>query len=456
MKRIIGMIVIVLAGVFFLFTCDKKAEIDARPISVVYFTQDLSPEGLVKLYQKVNKNIQGNVAIKLHSGEPHGPNILPMEMVAALQKSIPNSVLADTNSLTPGGRDTTQKHRETLRINGLTFAPFDILDEDGGTNFPVNGKHFREISLGKHLKNYASMVVLTHFKGDTLSGFGGSLKNIATGNADEAGKRQIHKSTDRTLWGITKAPFMERLVESAKATIEHFKPHIVYINVLRNMSVDCDCAGQSAAPVKAQDIGILASADPVALDQATIDMVYALPEAEAKDLKERIESREGLHQLEYAEELKLGTRRYKLVSIDNRPYGIEEAKQQIQSGTLSGALLKGNKIVAPLKGKGIQSLMSLLYTNPAIFKDATLVDKVVGRAVALIAAYTGVRTVYGEVMSEDALQILQENNIPASYGKLVPKLTAAKGKGIDPIDAIVYDIVNPEVGVETLKRQLMN
>ncbi len=455
MKRIIGMIVIVLAGLFLLFRCDKKAEIDARPISMVYFTQDLSPEGLVKLYQKVNKNIQGHVAIKLHSGEPHGPNILPIDMVAALQKSIPGSVLADTNSLTPGGRDTTQKHRETLRINGLTFAPFDILDEDGGINFPVNGKHLREISLAKHLKNYASMVVLTHFKGDTLSGFGGSLKNIATGNADLTGKRQIHKSTDTNLWGITKAPFMERMVESAKATIDYFKPHIVYINVLRNMSVDCDCAGQSAAPVKAHDIGILASTDPVALDQATIDMVYALPQAEVKDLKERIESREGLHQLEYAEELKLGTRLYKLVSIDNRPYGIEEVKQQIQSGTAAGALLKSNKIVAPLKGKGIQSLMSLLYTNPNSFKDASLVDKVVGRAVALIAAYAGVRTVYGEVMSEDALQILQENNIPASYGKLVPKLTT-KGKEIDPIDAIVYDIVNPEVGVETLKRQLMN
>ena len=293
-------------------------EQSAPPVAKVYFTKDISPEGLLKIYQKVNADIQGKVAIKWHSGEPHGPNIIPVPMVKALQQSIPNSNLVETNTLYEGGRDTTEKHRETLKINGWTFCPVDIMDEHGTVMLPVKGgKHFTEMSMGKGILNYDSMVVLTHFKGHTMGGFGGSIKNIAIGNADgKVGKAMVHGSTPANTWACDKSPFMENMVESAKATVDHFGKHITFINVMRNMSVDCDCAGVEAEPPKARDIGILASTDILALDQACIDLLYKLPEAELHDLKERIESREGLHQLDYGEEMGIGTRKYELISID--------------------------------------------------------------------------------------------------------------------------------------------
>ncbi len=286
--------------------------------AVVYFTRDLSAEGLKKIYSKINQNLTGKVAIKLHTGEPHGPNILPREWVKDLQAQIPNSTIVETNVLYESPRQTTQGHRETLKINGWTFSPVDIMDEDGAVMLPVKGgKHFKEMSMGKHILNYDSMLVLTHFKGHTMGGYGGSLKNIAIGCADgKVGKAMIHGSVPENTWGANGERFQENMVESAKATVDHFAPHIAYINVLRNMSVDCDCAGTSAAPVKARDIGILASTDLAAVDKTSLDMVWALPEAENHDLKERILSRKGLRQLSYMKELGMGDGEYELVDLD--------------------------------------------------------------------------------------------------------------------------------------------
>ena len=287
--------------------------------SPVFFTQDISAIGLLEIYSKINAGITGKVALKLHTGEPHGPNIVPREMVMALQRHIPNSCLVETNTFYKGQRNTTAEHRETLKINGWDFCPVDIMDEDGAVMIPVEGgKHFKEMSVGKHMLNYDSMVVLTHFKGHPMGGFGGSLKNIAIGCADGAiGKKMVHAAPDDediSKW-LTGEPFMENMVESAKATINHFGNRIAYINVLRNMSVDCDCLGVSAAPTKAHNLGILGSTDILAVDQASIDMVYKLPEAELHDLKERIESRQGLRQLSYMEEMKMGKRDYELVTV---------------------------------------------------------------------------------------------------------------------------------------------
>jgi uncharacterized Fe-S center protein len=287
--------------------------------SQVFFTPNLNGDGLLRVYSKINATIGGKVAIKLHTGEPHGPNILPREMVRALQQHIPNSCLVETNTFYKGGRNTTAEHRETLKINGWDFCPVDIMDEDGAVMIPVKGgKHFKEMSVGKHMLNYDSMVVLTHFKGHLMGGFGGSLKNIAIGCADGTiGKKMVHAAPDNediSKW-LKGAPFMENMVESAKATIDHFGNRIVYINVLRNMSVDCDCVGVSAVPPKAHDLGILASTDILAVDQASIDMVYKLPEAELHDLKERIESRQGLRQLSYMKEMKMGSDEYELVTV---------------------------------------------------------------------------------------------------------------------------------------------
>ena len=287
--------------------------------SKVFFTPDLNADALLRAYSKIREGIGGKVAIKIHTGEPHGPNILPRELVKALQQSVPNSCLVETNTLYTGKRYTTADHRETIKINGWDFCPVDIMDEDGAVMIPVKGgKHFQEISVGKHMLNYDSMIVLTHFKGHAMGGYGGSMKNIAIGCADgQIGKKMVHAAPDNEDYAswLNGAPFMENMVESAKATVDHFGKRIVYINVLRNMSVDCDCAGVSAAPPKAHNLGILASTDLLAVDQASIDMVYKLPEVELHDLKERIESRQGLHQLEYMKQLKMGNDQYKLVAI---------------------------------------------------------------------------------------------------------------------------------------------
>jgi uncharacterized Fe-S center protein len=285
----------------------------------VFFTRDISAGGLLRVYSKISRHVTGKVAIKLHTGEPHGPNILPLDMVKALQQQISGSRLVETNTLYKGKRYTTADHRETLRINGWDFCPVDIMDEDGAVMIPVRGgRRFKEMSVGKHMLDYDSMVVLTHFKGHAMGGFGGSLKNIAIGCADgPVGKKMVHDAPDNDdyeSW-LKGEPFQENMVESAKATIDHFGKRIVYVNVLRNMSVDCDCAGVRAAPVKARNLGILASTDILAVEQASIDMVYSLPEAELHDLKERIESRKGLRQLSYMKEMKMGNDRYDLIMV---------------------------------------------------------------------------------------------------------------------------------------------
>ena len=291
----------------------------AQDRAKVFFTKDISANGLLTLYSKIDHGTRGKVAIKLHTGEPHGPNILPRDLVKALQQRILHSNLVETNTLYKGKRYTTADHRETIRINGWDFCPVDIMDEDGAAMLPIHGgKRFKEMSVGKHMLGYDSMVVLTHFKGHAMGGYGGSLKAIAIGCADgPVGKKMVHAAPDiddYESW-LKGEPFQENMVESAKATIDFFGNRIVYINLLRNMSVDCDCEGVSAAPVKARDLGILASTDLLAVEQASIDMVYQLPDAELHDLRERIESRRGLRQLSYMKELKMGNDRYELVML---------------------------------------------------------------------------------------------------------------------------------------------
>lgn len=283
----------------------------------VYFTRKLDADSLKKMYELVSRPLSGKIAAKLHTGEPHGPNIIPVAWIKEVMAIIPNATVVETNTFYESPRMTTEGHRETLRTNGWDFCPVDIMDADGDMNFPVpGGKWFKEIAMGKNIVNYDSMLVLTHFKGHTKGGFGGSLKNIGIGCASgKVGKKQLHQKGD-DMWGYGEARFMEHMVESGKAITAHFGPKMAYVNVLRNMSVDCDCAGVSAAPVVTPDIGILASTDILAVDQASVDLVYALPEEQRKHLVERIETREGLRQLSYMEEMRMGSRQYELVSVD--------------------------------------------------------------------------------------------------------------------------------------------
>lgn len=289
--------------------------------SIVYFTRDLSAEGLKKIVARVSGQLFGKVAVKLHTGEKNGPNIIPRPWVKELiDAQLPNAAIVETNTYYEGDRYTTQQHRQTLEVNGWTFCPVDILDEDGTVMLPVkDGKWFDKMSMGGHIVNYDSMLTLTHFKGHIQGGFGGSDKNLGIGCADgRIGKGMIHTTPgSEDQWDISKEEFMERMTESTKAVVDYFGKHICFVNVLRNMSVSCDCEGCSAMPVVTPNIGIVASTDILAADQASIDLVYALEEQDHADLVERIQSRHGHRQLSYMKELGMGNDRYVLLDIDN-------------------------------------------------------------------------------------------------------------------------------------------
>lgn len=289
--------------------------------SVVYFTRNLSPEGLIKAYEQVCANIEGRTGVKLHTGEQNGPNIIPREWVKELlRRDLPDANIVETNTYYKGDRYTTEQHRHTLEVNGWTFCPVDIMDEEDTITIPVRGgKWLEKMSVGNHLTNYNSLVVLTHFKGHTQGGFGGSNKNIGIGCADgRIGKAWIHTTPGQhDQWNIGKEELMERMTESTKSVTDYFGKHITYVNVMRNMSVSCDCEGTQAAPVVTPNVGILSSTDILALDQACVDLVYAMTATEHHDLVERIETRHGLRQLSYMKELGMGNDRYILIDLDN-------------------------------------------------------------------------------------------------------------------------------------------
>ncbi|MBR2067309.1 MAG: DUF362 domain-containing protein, partial [Solobacterium sp.] len=217
-----------------------------------------------------------------------------------------------------GDRYTTEEHRETLKVNGWTFCEVDITDADGTATLPVkNGKWFKEMSVGKSMLNYDSLFCLTHFKGHTMGGFGGSNKNIGIGCADgRIGKGWIHAKNGND-WGVVEEELMEKISESTKATIDYFGENVCYVNVMRNMSVSCDCEGVQAQPVVTPNVGILSSLDICAIDSASVDLIYAMQEKDNHDLVERMESRHGLHQLSYMHELGMGNRKYVLIDLDN-------------------------------------------------------------------------------------------------------------------------------------------
>ena len=294
-----------------------------------YFTRDLSAAGLKKIYDRIQSRITGKTGIKLHTGEKNGPSIIPRPWVKELMADkMDDAVIVETNTYYEGDRYTTEQHRETLKVNGWTFCPVDIMDKDGTAMLPVkNGKWFTEMSVGRNLLNYESLLVLTHFKGHVMGGFGGSNKNIGIGCADgRIGKAMIHtvEGSDN-MWSIAEEELMERITESTKSVVDHFGEHIAFINVMRNMSLSCDCEGVAALPVVTPDVGIVASLDILAADQVCVDMIYAMKENDHKDLIERMESRHSLRQLSYMKEMGMGNNRYKLIDLDNEDAVIDAA-----------------------------------------------------------------------------------------------------------------------------------
>ena len=302
----------------------------------MYFTRELSANGLIKAYEQVSGNIEGKVGVKLHTGEQHGPNIIPREWVKELMaKDLPDANIIETNTYYEGDRYTTELHRKTLEVNGWNFCHVDIMDDEGTALLPVKGgKWFKHMSVGANMVNYDSMVALTHFKGHTAGGFGGSNKNIGIGCADgRIGKAWIHTTPGQPdQWDIMMEELMERISESTKASIDFFGKHVTYVNVMRNMSVSCDCEGVAAEPVVTPNVGILSSTDILAIDQACIDIVFAMKEEEHNALVERIVSRHGLRQLSYMKELGMGNDRYILIDLDNgcRRMTVQEAVQGLK------------------------------------------------------------------------------------------------------------------------------
>ena len=285
--------------------------------SEVFMTKDISSEGLMKVYEALNKKPTGKVAVKISTGEPGGHNFLSPDLIKKLVTDV-NGTIVECNTAYGGSRSTTAMHMQVAKDHGFTaIAPVDIQDAEGSISLPVkNGKYLTENLLCSHFKNYDSYIVISHFKGHAMGGFGGAIKNISIGIASAEGKALIHSAgKSRTNpWGGAQDPFLESMAEAAKTVSDELGGNMLYINVMNRLSVDCDCSSNPAEP-DMHDIGILASFDPVALDKACVDLVYAAPDG--KSLIERIESRNGTLTLKYAEEIGLGSQQYSLVNVDN-------------------------------------------------------------------------------------------------------------------------------------------
>ncbi len=286
--------------------------------SVVYMTTDISPAGLMAVYQALDWTPTGKVAVKLSTGEPPASNYLRPELVGELIRFVDGTIV-ECNTAYGGSRAETAMHYQVAEDHGFTaIADFQILDENGSMTLPVEGgSHLTENDVGASFADYDSYLVLSHFKGHTMAGYGGAIKNISIGLGSSEGKAWIHSAgtSHSNIWGGDQDHFLESMAEAGKAVSDYLGhgERIVYINVMNRLSVDCDCDGNPAEP-DMHDIGILASTDPVALDQACIDLVYAAPGGES--LINRIESRNGIHTLEHAEQIGLGKRSYVLTSID--------------------------------------------------------------------------------------------------------------------------------------------
>ena len=288
----------------------------AQGTPVVYMTQEITPEGLMAVYQALQWEPQGRVAVKLSTGEPPASNYLRPELIAGLVQSLDGTIV-ECNTAYGGSRAETAMHYQVAEDHGFTaIADFQILDEEGSMTLPVQGgTRLSENYVGAAFDDYDSYLVLSHFKGHSMAGYGGAIKNISIGLGSSEGKAWVHSagSSRTNPWGGDQDAFLESMAEAGKSVSDYLGDQIVYINVMNRLSVDCDCDGNPAEP-DMHDIGILASTDPVALDQACIDLVYSAEDGQS--LVNRIESRNGLHTLEHAQQIGLGSRSYELVSID--------------------------------------------------------------------------------------------------------------------------------------------
>ena len=293
-------------------------EAGGEQVSKVYFTREITPESLMEIYKALGREAHGKVGIKLSMGEPGGHNYLKPELVGDFVRAL-NGTFIDANTAYGGNRATTELHLKAAEDHGFTaIAPIDILDSEGEISLPVNGGiRLKEDLVGSHFADYDFIVNLSHFKGHAMGGFGGALKNMSIGIASSRGKVLIHSAGESTeSWGNPEQDhFLESMAEAAKAVADYCGDNIIYISVMNNLSVDCDCDSNPADP-EMGDIGILASLDPVALDKACVDQVYASEDHGKIHLVERMESRNGIHTVVHAEKIGMGSQQYELISLD--------------------------------------------------------------------------------------------------------------------------------------------
>ena len=286
--------------------------------SKVYFTKEISSDALLRLYKVINKELSGRVAVKVHSGEPGNQNYLKPDFFEKIIKEV-NGTVIECNTAYEGRRNVTSKHLETLKEHGWSeYFDVDLLDAEGDDlviDIPL-GKVIKKNYVGKNLVNYDSMLVLSHFKGHPMGGYGGALKQLSIGIASSYGKAYIHGAGDVSkIWTADHDKFLEAIADASKSIVDYFKGNIVYINVMKNMSVDCDCCAVAEDPC-IKDIGMLISLDPVAIDKACVDLVYAAKDEGKSHLIERIESRNGTHTIDAAYLIGVGKKDYELINID--------------------------------------------------------------------------------------------------------------------------------------------
>ena len=284
--------------------------------SKVYFTKEISSEGLLKLFNKINFELKGNVGIKVHSGEPGNQNFLRPDFWKQLIEKV-NGTVIECNTAYDGKRNTSEAHLETFKLHGWDQFKIDLLDEEGPDKVLdiENGKVIKKNYVGKNIEKYDSMLVLSHFKGHPMGGYGGALKQLSIGVASSYGKAYIHGAGEvEKIWTAEHDLFLESMADAAKSVVDYFKGNIVYINVMKNMSVDCDCCAVAEDPC-INDIGMLISLDPVAIDKACVDLGGRRIIKRKGHLIERIESRNGIHTIYSAEELGIGSTNYELVEL---------------------------------------------------------------------------------------------------------------------------------------------
>ncbi|MCI5918243.1 MAG: DUF362 domain-containing protein [Roseburia sp.] len=284
---------------------------------IVYFSREISPEKVAEMYQLVGKQLPGKVAVKLHSGEEGNQNFLKPEFWKPIIEEVKGTIV-ECNTAYEGARNTTAKHKELIKKHGWSqYFDVDLMDAEGpDLELAIpNGKRIKVDYVGKDLANYDSMLVLSHFKGHPMGGFGGALKQLSIGVASSYGKAYIHGAGDpKEIWTADHDSFLESMADAASAVVDYFKGNMVYINVMKNMSVDCDCCAVAEDPCM-KDIGILVSLDPIAIDQACLDLVYQSDDPGRDHLVERIESRNGVHTVEAAAALGFGSREYELKEV---------------------------------------------------------------------------------------------------------------------------------------------